>query len=76
MLREQRPNGVAQLNLFDEKVLHAGTEALMSLMNSMYRSLRYSIGFAGKGIDPNRKIKRKILSKAGRRTGKNYRSQK
>lgn len=76
MLSEQRPNGVAQLNLFDEKALHAGTEALMSLMDSMNRSLRYSIGFAGKGIDPDRKIKRKILSKAARRNGKNYRPQK
>jgi len=52
MLSELRPNGVAQLNLFDEGALHAGSEALMSMMNSLNRSLRYNIGFAGKGESP------------------------
>ena len=36
----------------------------MSLMDSMNRSGRYSIGFAGKGIDPGWKMKREMLSKA------------
>lgn len=76
MLSELRPNGVAQLNLFDDEAPHAGSEALMSLMDSMNLPGRYSIGFAGKGIDPDRKMKREILSKAGRRTGKNSRSYK
>lgn len=76
MLSELRPNGVAQLNLLDEEALHPGSKALMGMMDSMNRSLRYNIGFAGKRIDPDRKINRVILSKARRRTGKNYRSHK
>lgn len=53
MLSELRPSGVAQLNLFDDEAPRAGSEALMNLMDSIYRSGRYSIGFAGKGIDPD-----------------------
>lgn len=53
MPSELRPNGVAQLNLFDNEVQRAGSEALMSLMDTMNRSGRYSIGFAGKSIDPD-----------------------
>lgn len=64
MLSELRPNGVAQLNLFDAEAPRAGSDALMSLMDSMNRSGRYSIGFAGKGIDPDWKMKREMLSKA------------
>lgn len=64
MLSELRPNGVAQLNLFDDEAPRAGSEALMNLLDSMNRSGRYSIGFAGKGIDPGRKMKREMLRKA------------
>lgn len=64
MLSELRPNGVAQLNLFDNEAPHAGSEALMSLMDSMNQSGRYSIGFVGKGINPDQKMKREMLSKA------------
>ena len=63
MLSELRPNGVAQLNLFDDEAPRAGSEVLMSLMDSMNRPGCYSIGFAGKGIDPDWKMKRKMLSK-------------
>ena len=64
MLSELRPNGVAQLNLFDDETPRAGSEVLMSLMDSMNRSGRFSIGFAGKGFDPDWKMKREMLSKA------------
>lgn len=64
MLSELRPNGAAQLNLFDDEAPRAGSEALMSLMDSMNRSARYSIGFADKGIDPDWKMKWELLSKA------------
>nr|WP_258575716.1 hypothetical protein [Candidatus Pantoea persica] len=46
MLSELRPNCVAQFNLFDYEVPHVGSEALMSLMDTMNRSGPYSIGFA------------------------------
>ena len=64
MLSELRPNGVAQLNLFDDEAPRTGSEALMSLMDLMNRSRRYSIGFAGKVIDPDWKMKRELLSPA------------
>lgn len=64
MLSELRSNGSAQLNLFDNGAPRAGSEALMSLMDSMNQSGRYSIGFAGKGIDPDWKMKRELLSPA------------
>lgn len=64
MLNELRPNTVVQLNLFDDEVPRPGSEAMMSLMDSMNRSGRYSIGFAGKGIQPEWRMKRQMLSKA------------
>lgn len=64
MLSELRPDGFAQLNLFDEHAPRAGSDALMSLMDKMNRSGRYSIGFAGKGIQPEWRMKREMLSKA------------
>jgi DNA polymerase V len=64
MLSELRPDGFAQLNLFDEQAPRAGSDALMSLMDKMNRSGRYSIGFAGKGIQPEWRMKREMLSKA------------
>lgn len=64
MLSELRPDGVAQLNLFDEKAPRHGSEALMNLMDKMNRSGRYNIGFAGKGIEPEWRMKRDMLSKA------------
>lgn len=35
MLNELRPNGVAQLNLYDNEVPRPGSEALMILMDEM-----------------------------------------
>lgn len=64
MLSELRPNGVEQLNLFDEQAPRAGSKKLMGLMDRMNRSGRYNIGFAGKGIDPEWKMKRDMLSNA------------
>lgn len=64
MLSESRPNSVTQLNLFDDEAPRAGSEALMSLKDSMNRSGRHSIGSAGKGIDPCCKMKREMLGKA------------
>uniref|UniRef100_UPI00289A658E DUF4113 domain-containing protein n=1 Tax=Mixta calida TaxID=665913 RepID=UPI00289A658E len=64
MLNELRPDGMAQLNLLDDEVPRAGSEALMSLIDKMNQSGRYNIGFAGKGIDPDWKMKREMLSKA------------
>lgn len=42
MLSELKPNGVAQLNLFDDEAPRPGSDALMSLMDKMNRSGRYS----------------------------------
>lgn len=41
----------------------SGSETALRL-NSMNRSGRYSMGFAGKGIDPDWKMKQEMLSKA------------
>ena len=54
---------MAQLNLFDDKMPRAGSEALMSLSDKMNQSGHYNIGFAGKGIDPDWKMKCEMLSK-------------
>ncbi|MGK3126437.1 DUF4113 domain-containing protein [Candidatus Pantoea formicae] len=64
MLSELKPNGVAQLNLFDDEAHRTGSDVLMSLMDKMNRSGRYSIGFAGKGIQTEWLMKREMLSKA------------
>lgn len=72
MLNELRPNGVVQLNLFDDEVPRPGSEALMSLMDSMNRSGRYSIGFAGKGIQPEWRMKRQCSVKRGQQTGRKF----
>lgn len=64
MLDELRPNGIAQLNLFDDETPRPGSEALMNLMDKMNRSGRYNIGFAGKGIQPEWRMKREMLSHA------------
>lgn len=64
MLSELRPNGFAQLNLFDEQAPRTGSDALMSIIDKMNRSGRYSISFAGKGIQPEWRMKREMLSKA------------
>lgn len=64
MLSELRPNGFAQLNMFDEQAPRAGNDYLMSLMDKMNRSGHYRIGFAGKGIQPEWRMKREMLSKA------------
>lgn len=53
MLRELKPNVIAQLILFDDEALCPGSDALMSLMDKMNRSGRYSIGFSVKGIQPD-----------------------
>ena len=63
MLSELRPNGVAQLNLFDEEAPRLGSKELMELMDKINRSGRYNIGFAGKGFNPEWKMKREMLSK-------------
>ena len=64
MLDELRPNGIAQLNLFDDETPRPDSEALMNLMDKMNRSGRYNIGFAGKGIQPEWRMKREMLSQA------------
>lgn len=64
MLSEVRPNGVAQLNLFDDEAPRPGSDALMSLRDKMNRSCRFNIGFTGKGIQPEWRMKRDMLSKA------------
>lgn len=62
MLDELRPDGVVQLNLFDEDTPKPGSEVLMSLMDKINRSGRSSIGFSGKGIQPEWRMKREMLS--------------
>ncbi|PIJ50003.1 DNA polymerase V subunit UmuC [Erwinia sp. OLTSP20] len=64
MLSELRPDGVAQLNLFEEQQMRRGSDELMDLLDAMNRSGRFRIGFAGKGIEPAWQMKREMLSPA------------
>jgi len=44
--------GVAQLNLFDDKAARAENDALMTLMNLLNKQGRGTLYFAGQGVQP------------------------
>lgn len=56
--------GVAQLNLFDEKRPHANSEALMKVVDSINQSGKSKLWFAGQGIEKAWAMKREMLSPA------------
>lgn len=62
MLGDFFSQGVAQLNLFDEYQPRANSAALMQVVDSLNRSGRGSVWFAGQGIQKSWAMKREMLS--------------
>lgn len=64
MLGDFCPDGVAQLNLFDEHLPRPGSSQLMAVMDSINVTGTGKIWFAGQGINPEWQMKRNMLSPA------------
>lgn len=64
MLNDFTPNGVAQLNLFDDVKPQARSEELMKVIDGINHSELGKIWFAGRGIAPEWQMKREMLSPA------------
>lgn len=64
MLNDFTAAGVAQLNLFDEKPPRANSQELMNVLDGINQSGLGQVWFAGRGIDPQWKMKREMLSPA------------
>lgn len=62
MLNDFTPNGVSQLNLFDEQQPRAHSDALMNVLDGINHSGLGKIWFAGRGIAPEWQMKRDMLS--------------
>lgn len=64
MLNDFTPNGVAQLNLFDDVKPLARSEELMKALDGINHSGLGKVWFAGRGIAPEWQMKRELLSPA------------
>lgn len=64
MLDDFTPNGVSQLNLFDEDKPRANSEQLMKVLDGINQSGLGNLWFAGQGICTEWKMKREMLSPA------------
>ncbi|ECD4126814.1 translesion error-prone DNA polymerase V subunit UmuC [Salmonella enterica subsp. enterica serovar Galiema] len=64
MLNDFTPTGVSQLNLFDEVQPRERSEQLMQVMDGINHSGKGKIWFAGRGISPEWRMKRELLSPA------------
>ncbi|VTM69977.1 DNA polymerase V subunit UmuC [Raoultella planticola] len=64
MLNDFCPNGVSQLNLFDEIQPRPHSDALMKVLDGINHSGLGKIWFAGRGIAPEWQMKRDMLSPA------------
>ncbi|HHR5390861.1 TPA: Y-family DNA polymerase [Salmonella enterica subsp. enterica] len=64
MLNDFTPNGVSQLNLFDERQPRPHSDELMSVLDGINHSGLGKIWFAGRGIAPEWQMKREMLSPA------------
>lgn len=64
MLNNFTPNGVSQLNLFDEIPPRPTSNELMKVVDGINHSGLGKIWFAGRGIAPEWKMKREMLSPA------------
>lgn len=53
MLTDFTPNGVSQLNLFDEVQLRGQSEELMKVLNGVNQSGLGKVWFAGRGLHRN-----------------------
>lgn len=64
MLDDFTPNGVSQLNLFDDVQPRANSAQLMKVLDSINQSGLGNVWFAGQGISTEWKMKREMLSSA------------
>lgn len=64
MLDDFTPNGVSQLNLFDENKPRANSAQLMKVLDGINQSGLGSVWFAGQGVNTEWKMKRNMLSPA------------
>lgn len=64
MLNDFSPNGVAQLNLFDDVQPRPHSDALMKVLDGINHSGLGKVRFAGRGIAPDWQMKREMLSPA------------
>lgn len=64
MLNDFTPDGVSQLNLFDDTQPRSNSNQLMKVMDGINHSGKGKIWFAGRGIAPEWQMKRELLSPA------------
>lgn len=64
MLDDFTPNGISQLNLFDEGRPRPNSAKLMKVLDGINQSGLGSLWFAGQGINTKWKMKREMLSPA------------
>lgn len=64
MLDDITPNGVSQLNLFDENGPRPNSAKLMKVLDGINQSGLGNLWFAGQGINNDWKMKRQMLSPA------------
>ncbi|KAA6093781.1 translesion error-prone DNA polymerase V subunit UmuC [Pantoea sp. B_9] len=64
MLDDFTPDGVSQLNLFDEDKPRANSAELMKVLDGINQSGLGSLWFAGQGVNTEWKMKREMLSPA------------
>ncbi|WP_429278936.1 translesion error-prone DNA polymerase V subunit UmuC [Pantoea dispersa] len=64
MLDDFTPNGVSQLNLFDEDTPRANSAQLMKVLDGINQSGLGNLWFAGQGVNTEWKMKREMLSPA------------
>lgn len=64
MLNDFTPTGVSQLNLFDDEQPRACSSELMKVLDGINHSGLGKVWFAGRGIAPEWKMKREMLSPA------------
>lgn len=62
MLDDFTPDGISQLNLFDDVQPRSNSAQLMKVLDGINQSGLGSIWFAGQGINPEWKMKREMLS--------------
>lgn len=64
MLDDFTPNGLSQLNLFDENKPRANSAQLMKVLDGINQSGLGSVWFAGQGVNTEWNMKREMLSPA------------
>ncbi|EEO2383770.1 DUF4113 domain-containing protein, partial [Salmonella enterica] len=64
MLNDFTPNGVSQLNLFDEVQPRERSDQLMKVLDGINHSGLGKVWFAGRGIAPEWQMKREMFSPA------------